>query len=400
MDFCSLLSIFWELRCLVGRTAQLIKHCLRAEEIINLETRSQKINHQRRNNWNPNVPLVFGVVCRSVFVFRPILVIAFNKIVSRNRCRTKSVLVHLNVCNHDNSWWYKFYWFSFFCFQFYFRVNTSSGSLGIQRIFNVELNFTHQTLVNWFVKFVAVWKRAAQDHPPTHAHTMDEYDDDEVHTLTYNCIMAPNRCTKRFLNISDTIIALTVVTPLVVTTWWGTWTFMVNNADYFPVVPTFVLGLLWNLILVLVRHCMHEKVKTQKQLEKTRMQRCARYLIVKLFIYSFSISCIMVFRAIFELMEPYGERKLSILYGGKKHNRWIAYKVQTKKTLEISLHCISVLILLQTVIIFRPQSKWCFRLQHWLVWNPFGISSLRQWWSSRIAKKSHSGFQRDSKRNS
>lgn len=138
----------------------------------------------------------------------------------------------------------------------------------------------------------------------------DEYDvdaDDEVHTLTYSCIMAPNRCTKRFLNISDTIIALTIVSPLVVAYWWGTWTFMNNNADYFPVLPTFVLGLLWNLLLVLLRHHMHKKVKTQKPREKNLIQRCTRYLFVKFFIYTFSISCVMVFRAIFEIMDAYGE---------------------------------------------------------------------------------------------
>lgn len=138
---------------------------------------------------------------------------------------------------------------------------------------------------------------------------MDEYDDedDQVHTLTYSCMMAPNRCTKRFLNISDTVIAVTIVTPLVVTYWYGTWTFMDNNAEYFPALPTLVFGLLWNLLLVLVRHHLHEQVKTKKQMEKTWIQRCTRYFIIKLFIYTFSISCIMVFRAIFELCNPYGE---------------------------------------------------------------------------------------------
>lgn len=56
---------------------------------------------------------------------------------------------------------------------------------------------------------------------------MDKYDDDreldndenEVHTLTYSCIMAPNRCTKRFLNISDSIISLFIITPLVLGHW-------------------------------------------------------------------------------------------------------------------------------------------------------------------------------------
>lgn len=164
---------------------------------------------------------------------------------------------------------------------------------------------------------------------------MDEYDDDDdqVHTLTYSCIMAPNRCTKRFLNISDTIIATAIVTPLgkillscccsiprasvsfqtttffhsVVTYWYGTWAFMDNNAEYFPALPTLVLGLLWNLLLVLLRHHLHEQVKTKKQMERTWIQRCTRYFIIKLFIYTFSISCIMVFRAIFVLCTPYGE---------------------------------------------------------------------------------------------
>lgn len=144
---------------------------------------------------------------------------------------------------------------------------------------------------------------------------MDEYDDDDdqVHTLTYSCIMAPSRCTKRFLNISDTIIAVGVVTPLVVTYWYGTWTFMDNNAEYFPALPTLVLGLLWNLLLVLLRHHLHEQVKTKKQMEKTWIQRCTRYFIIKLFIYTFSISCIMVFRAIFVLCTPYGEWIIMII---------------------------------------------------------------------------------------
>lgn len=135
----------------------------------------------------------------------------------------------------------------------------------------------------------------------------DDDDDDQVHTLTYSCIMAPNRCTKRFLNISDTIIALTIVTPLVVTYWYGTWSFMDNNAEYFPALPTLIFGLLWNLLLVLLRHQLHEQVKTKKQMERTWLQRCTRYFIIKLFIYTFSISCIMVFRAIFVLCTPYGK---------------------------------------------------------------------------------------------
>lgn len=129
----------------------------------------------------------------------------------------------------------------------------------------------------------------------------------EAHTLTSSCIMAPNRCTKRFLNISDTLIALFIVAPLVVSYWWGTWVFMDNCVDYFPPVPTLVFGIIWNIILVLSRHHVHEKLKTTNQPEKTMTQRIFRYLFIKLFTYTFSISCVMVFRAIFLLCAPYGK---------------------------------------------------------------------------------------------
>lgn len=55
-----------------------------------------------------------------------------------------------------------------------------------------------------------------------------EEEEDELHAITYSCIMAPNRCTKRFLHLSDTFIALVIVTPLVVGHWYGTWEFMVR----------------------------------------------------------------------------------------------------------------------------------------------------------------------------
>lgn len=135
-------------------------------------------------------------------------------------------------------------------------------------------------------------------------------DEDEVHAITYNCIMAPNRCTKRFLNISDTFIAIVIVTPLVVGYWYGTWAFMDNNSEYFPPIPTFLFGICWNLLIVLSRHHLHKKVKMPHLRSKTLMQKIARYLFTKLFIYVFSIVCIMEFRAIFVLCAPYGKKIL------------------------------------------------------------------------------------------
>lgn len=135
-----------------------------------------------------------------------------------------------------------------------------------------------------------------------------------MHTLTYSCIMAPNRCTKRFLNISDTFIALFIVTPLVVSYWWGTWVFMDNHADYFPPITTLVSGVIWNLLIVLLRHHVHERMKTTNQQRKTLIQRICRYLFTKLFIYTFSIAGIMVFRAIFMLCDPYGKFVIDFIF--------------------------------------------------------------------------------------
>lgn len=139
----------------------------------------------------------------------------------------------------------------------------------------------------------------------------EEEEEDEVHAITYNCIMAPNRCTKRFLHLSDTFIAIVIVTPLVVGHWYGTWGFMDNHAEYFPPIPTMLFGICYHLLVVLSRHRVHEKVKTPHLRERTLLQKIGRYMFTKLFIYVFSIACIMVFRAIFVLCEPYGKDRYS-----------------------------------------------------------------------------------------
>lgn len=80
-------------------------------------------------------------------------------------------------------------------------------------------------------------------------------------------------------------------------------------AEYFPAVPTLLFGLCYHMVMVLTRHHVHEKVKNPHQREKTFAQKTARYLFNKLYIYVFSIACIMVFRAIFVLCAPYGKQQ-------------------------------------------------------------------------------------------
>lgn len=169
-------------------------------------------------------------------------------------------------------------------------------------------NHRHQPLVKWSVLVLVSLSKTKCCKV-----AMEKFED-ESHTLTYSCIVAPKRCTKRLLNISDTLIALIIVTPLVVAYWYGTWVFMDRNAEYFPPVPTLIFGSVWHLMVVLSRHHVHEKMKTPENEEKTIFNRTYKYIFTKLFIYTFSINCIMVFRAIFLLCAPYGNGDFKIFY--------------------------------------------------------------------------------------
>lgn len=126
-------------------------------------------------------------------------------------------------------------------------------------------------------------------------------------TITY----IPSRCTKRLLNISDILLSITVVTPLVVTYWYGTWAFMDHHPNYFPPIPTLLFGSAWHLMVVLSRNHVYDKVKTPEEEVKTVFGRICKYIFTKLFIYSFSINGIMAFRAIFILCAPYGKKEFS-----------------------------------------------------------------------------------------
>lgn len=137
---------------------------------------------------------------------------------------------------------------------------------------------------------------------------MEGSNNNQQYTLTY----IPSRCTKRLLNISDTLISLTVVTPLVVTYWYGTWVFMDQHPNYFPPIPTLLFGSVWHLMVVVSRHHVYNKMKTPKEEVKTVFGRICKYIFTKLFIYSFSINGIMAFRAIFLLCAPYGKIDFSV----------------------------------------------------------------------------------------
>lgn len=119
---------------------------------------------------------------------------------------------------------------------------------------------------------------------------------------------SPTRCTKRLLNLCDTLFSVFVVTPLVVSHWYGLWLFMDRHAEYFPSLATFLFAILWLLLLTITRGNVYDRMKSSKEIRTTRFKCICKYIFVKLYLYAFSIGCIMTWRSVFTLLqEQFGE---------------------------------------------------------------------------------------------
>lgn len=123
--------------------------------------------------------------------------------------------------------------------------------------------------------------------------------------VVYSIILPPDRCTKRFLNVSDTIISLFLISPLVVAHWRGTWVFMDHHSEYFPPWHTFIFGGFLHLTLVLLRELFHDKLSLGKAGERTIKQSIIKYICTKVYLYIFSVGCIMNWRGGWAMMEMY-----------------------------------------------------------------------------------------------
>lgn len=141
-------------------------------------------------------------------------------------------------------------------------------------------------------------------------------EDEGPHTLTYGLIVSPDPCTKRFLHVSDTFISLFVITPLVVTHWYGTWVFMDHHPEYFPILETFIFGVIWNTCMVLTKELIHTKMKTTEMEKKSVLKSIFKYIFIKVYVYFFSIGCIMNWRSGFALLEKqFGKcEKISVFF--------------------------------------------------------------------------------------
>lgn len=131
--------------------------------------------------------------------------------------------------------------------------------------------------------------------------------EDEPNVLTYSCFESPNRCTKRLLHLSDIIISLTIITHLVIAYWFGTWAFIDNHPEHFPIITTLLFGAFLHLLVVLTRYHVHDQVKRPEHKQKTLARSIWSFLFTKFYIYVFSISGILVWRAVWAISGQYGK---------------------------------------------------------------------------------------------
>lgn len=122
----------------------------------------------------------------------------------------------------------------------------------------------------------------------------------------FGCFLPTNQFTKRILHVSDILVAAFIITPLVVTHWYGSFAFMEQYSEYFPLWPTLAFGLCWHLLMALSRYHIHATIKRPDHVEKSILRSIGSFLFTKGYIYVFSVSGILWWRAIFNLMLALG----------------------------------------------------------------------------------------------
>ncbi|KAJ6646418.1 hypothetical protein Bhyg_01629, partial [Pseudolycoriella hygida] len=134
-----------------------------------------------------------------------------------------------------------------------------------------------------------------------HGHKIVPRDNTDVHSL----ILPPNRCTKRCLNTCDVCLSLVVISPLVIIHWRGTWAIMDENMDYFPPLNCFILGMIFHLVIAMVREFLYSEYKKTKMRKRTWIRVMSRSVLTKLYAYIFSWSCQMHWRGGWAVIDRY-----------------------------------------------------------------------------------------------
>lgn len=97
---------------------------------------------------------------------------------------------------------------------------------------------------------------------------------------------------KRVLSLSDSLISLLLIGPLVVAYWKGTWHTMDNFPNIYLPINCFVFGAIIHCCFCLLREPFHEKFHSHPQsLSVVKKFQC--FLIKRICTYIFSIGIIM-----------------------------------------------------------------------------------------------------------
>ncbi|XP_053692027.1 uncharacterized protein LOC128740508 [Sabethes cyaneus] len=115
---------------------------------------------------------------------------------------------------------------------------------------------------------------------------------------------------KRILHFSDTLLSLFVISPLVVTHWRGTWSYMDLNAEYFPPWYCLLLGSILHTTFALLREPLQAEFSGPSDGEKCWRKTVRRFVFARMYTYVFSLSCIMHWRGGWEVMRMYLDLEL------------------------------------------------------------------------------------------
>ncbi|XP_058819436.1 uncharacterized protein LOC131682175 isoform X1 [Topomyia yanbarensis] len=115
---------------------------------------------------------------------------------------------------------------------------------------------------------------------------------------------------KRILHASDTFLSLFVISPLVVTHWRGTWSYMDLKSEFFAPWFCFLLGSCLHTTFALLREPLHAQFSRPSDGVKCWWKTTRRFVVSKIYTYIFSVSCVMHWRGGWGVMQMYLDYEL------------------------------------------------------------------------------------------
>lgn len=113
-------------------------------------------------------------------------------------------------------------------------------------------------------------------------------------TLRIHAPSSHSICMKRLLNLSDSLISLFIVAPLVIAYWRGTWGCMDRYPSIYPATNCFILGMVIHCCCCILRELLHPKCDILRNLSRiSSVGTFHVFFVKKFYTYLFSIGCIM-----------------------------------------------------------------------------------------------------------